>query len=147
MEQQTLYDKWELQELANKLFMYTDSRDWQKLQAEVFAANVWFDMQSAGGGAPENKTAQDICALWQNGLEGLDAVHHQAGHYLINVQNADAEIYAYAIATHFKKDALKGTTRTFVGSYNLKATRTAQGWRFTAFQYNLTYVEGNSTLE
>ncbi len=147
MEQQALSDKWELQELANKLFMYTDSSDWEKLQTEVFTEDVWFDMQSAGGGAPENKSAQDICTMWQDGLEGLDAVHHQAGHYLINVENAEADIYAYAVATHFKKNAQKGTTRTFVGSYNLKAIRTEKGWRLNSFKYNLKYMDGNTTLE
>ncbi|MBD0288902.1 MAG: nuclear transport factor 2 family protein, partial [Flavisolibacter sp.] len=117
------------------------------LKREVFTENLWFDMQSAGGGAPENKKAQDICTMWQTGLEDLDAVHHQAGHYLITVHEDEADIYAYAVATHFKRNAQKGTTRTFVGSYNLKAAQTANGWRLTAFQYNLKYMDGNTTLE
>jgi hypothetical protein len=147
MDQQTMMDKLELQELANKLFMYTDSGQWSRLEDEVFSENVWFDMTSAGGEKPSLLPARDICALWKNGFIGLDAVHHQAGHYLIDVRENEAAIFAYAIASHYKKAAQKGTTRSFVGSYDLKAIRSAHGWRLDQFKYNLKYMEGNPTLE
>ena len=147
MDQQTLMDKLELQELANKLFMFTDSGQWSRLEAEVFAEKVWFDMTSAGGEKPSLLPAGDICALWKNGFTGLDAVHHQAGHYLVDVQENEAFIYAYAIASHYKKAAQKGSTRIFVGSYDLKAIRSPQGWRLNQFKYNLKYMDGNTTLE
>jgi hypothetical protein len=147
MDQQTMMDKLELQELANKLFMYTDSGQWSRLEDEVFSENVWFDMTSAGGEKPSLLPARDICALWKNGFIGLDAVHHQAGHYLIGVRENEAAIFAYAIASHYKKAAQKGTTRSFVGSYDLKAIRSAHGWRLDQFKYNLKYMEGNTTLE
>lgn len=139
--------KTELTELANKLFMYTDSRDWQKLFDEVFTEYVDFDMSSAGGGEPQNIKAGEICRMWKQGFHDIDAVHHQAGHYLITVNEPAAEIYAYAVATHYKKSAAKGHSRTFVGSYNLQARLTDQGWRIDAFKYNLKFVDGNSTLE
>jgi hypothetical protein len=147
MDQQTMMDKLELQELANKLFMYTDSGQWSRLEDEVFSENVWFDMTSTGGEKPSPLPARDICALWKNGFIGLDAVHHQAGHYLIDVRENEAAIFAYAIASHYKKAAQKGTTRSFVGSYDLKAIRSAHGWRLDQFKYNLKYMEGNPTLE
>ena len=147
MDQQIIMDKLELQELANKLFMYTDSGQWSLLEKEVFAENVWFDMTSAGGEKPSLLPARDICALWKNGFSGLDAVHHQAGHYLVAVRENEADILAYAIASHYKKAAKKGTTRIFVGSYDLKATRSPHGWRLNQFKYNLKYIDGNITLE
>lgn len=139
--------KSELTELANKLFMYTDSRDWQKLLDEVFTEYVDFNMSSAGGGTPQQLKAPEICKTWKLGFHDIDVVHHQAGHYVITVNESIADIYAYAVATHYKKAATMGLTRSFTGSYNLQATLTEQGWRISAFKYNLKYIEGNIGLE
>jgi hypothetical protein len=147
MGQQTGFDKMELYELANKLFMYVDAQDWDKLLDEVFTENVWFDMQSAGGGEPESIPAKDICTMWSDGFSGLDAVHHQAGHYLFQISLNEANIFGYAVASHFRKSAKNGKTRSFVGSYDLKATKTEKGWRLSGFKYNLKYIDGNTTLD
>ena len=147
MTQEMTTDKIELTELANKLFMYCDAQQWSKMLEEVFTPVIWFDASSAGGGAPASIEAHAVCKGWADGFAGLDAVHHQAGHYLVSVDNDDADIYAYAVATHYKKAALKGYTRTFAGSYDLKAKRFANGWRLTQFKYNLKYIDGNTGLE
>ena len=147
METTELANKQALMELANKLFMYTDAREWPLLQQEVFAKEVWFDMSSADGGEPKLLPAVAICNMWKQGFEGLDAVHHQAGHYLITIKDGAAAIYAYATATHYKKAASKGNTRAFVGSYDLKAQQTPEGWQLTQFKYNLKFIEGNVNLE
>ena len=147
METKELADKQALTELANKLYMYTDAQQWQLLQQEVFAGNIWFDMSSAGGGEPGLLPAVAICDMWKQGFTSLDAVHHQAGHYLITVYENAADIYGYAIASHYKKSATKGQTRLMVGSYDLKAERMADGWRLTQFKYNLKYIDGNANLE
>ena len=147
MDIKELADKQALTELANKLFMYTDASQWSLLLEEVFEKDIWFDMRSAGGGEPALLPATTVCTMWQKGFEGLDAVHHQGGHYLITVNAGVADIYAYATASHYKKTAAKGSTRIFVGSYNLKATLTTTGWRLTQFIYNLKYIAGNTTLE
>jgi hypothetical protein len=139
-------DQLELTQLSNKLYMYTDLQQWDKLLAEVFTENVWFDTTSAGGVA-KSLPAKEICEIWKVGFVGLDAVHHQAGHYIIDVKNDEADIFAYAMATHYKKAATNGYTRMFVGSYDLKAKRTPQGWRLSQFKYNLKYIDGNATLE
>jgi hypothetical protein len=146
MNDQKFADKIEITELTNKLFMYVDAQQWDKVLNEVFTDNVWFDMKSAGGEAKE-LTAKEICDIWRRGFVGLDAVHHQAGHYLISIHDGSADIIAYAIATHYKKSALKGNSRMFVGSYDLKASRTEKGWRLSQFKYNLKYVDGNVAME
>lgn len=144
---QLLKDKIELTELANKLFMYTDARQWQLLQSEVFAAEILFDMQSLSGQPPEMMHAKAVCSLWENGFAGIDAVHHQAGHYLITVIGNEADIYAYAIALHYKKAATSGNTRSFTGSYDLKALITERGWRLSQFKYNFKFIYGNAELK
>jgi hypothetical protein len=146
MPDKQLADKIELIELSNKLFMYVDAQQWGKVLNEVFAENVWFDMTSAGGEA-KKLSAEDVCEIWRQGFIGLDAVHHQAGHYLITVNGDNADIYGYAMATHYKKAASKGNSRMFVGSYDLRALKSVKGWRLSQFKYNLKYIDGNISLE
>jgi hypothetical protein len=147
MNDKELAEKMELTDLANKLFMYTDSRQWQFLLDEVFTADVIFDMSSLGGPGPVLLPAKEICETWQKGLEELDAIHHQAGHYLVTIKGDIADIYGYSMATHYKKSAKKGNTRCFIGSYDLKASRTERGWRLNQFKFNFKCLDGNATLE
>lgn len=144
MSTQEVADKIELMELANKLFMYTDAQQWKRLLSDVFCHEVWFDV---GDGQAKTLHATEICEMWRQGFLGLDAVHHQAGHYLINIDDGSADIYGYAVATHYKKTATKGNTRIYTGSYDLKAIRTDKGWRLSQFKYNLKYLDGNASLE
>ena len=43
----------EIIEVINKLFIYTDMQEWEKLQNEVFSDDVMFDMSSLGGAKEE----------------------------------------------------------------------------------------------
>lgn len=140
-------DKLEITELVNRLFIHTDLRNWAGLQAEVFTETVQFDMVSMGSGQPQATPSQQICELWERGFQGLDGIHHQGGHYLITLRGDGADVFAYAVATHFKAAATQGQTRTFTGSYDLHAVRTAEGWRLDAFKYNLKFADGNAKLE
>ncbi len=140
-------DQKELTDLVNRLFMYTDNRNWEGLHNEVFSSTVLFDMESAGAGPARTMTAQEITAMWNQGFQGVDQVHHQAGHSIVTVNGNGADIYAYSVATHFRQAALNGNTRTIVGSYDLRAERTNRGWRLNQFKYNLKYMDGNLTLQ
>ena len=144
---QNLTEKIEITELANKLFMYTDDKAWQKLKDEVFTPEVLFDMSSVGAGPATTKTADEICSMWNEGFAGIDHVHHQAGHYLVEFVSGEVDIFGYAVAYHYKKDAVEGNTRIFVGSYELHAIATPQGWRLNRFKYNLKFIGGNAELK
>jgi hypothetical protein len=136
-------------ELVNKLFIYTDSRQWNLLEKEVFKEEVNFDMSSLGAGEPKKISAKEICAMWTKGFEGIDQVHHQAGNFIVDFheEGIEAAIFCYAVATHFKAAAKNGKTREFAGSYNLHASFTDRGWRIDAFKYNVKYVNGNADLK
>ena len=134
-------------ETVNKLFIYTDYREWEKLQNEVFTENVHLDMSSLGA-EPMDTTAREICEMWNTGFKDIDAVNHLGGNYLVELIADDkAKVFAYATATHFKQSATKGQTREFVGSYDLELELTDSGWRIYSFTYNLKYMSGNATLE
>ena len=133
-------------EIVNKLFVYTDNKEWDKLQNEVFTDVVDFDMSSLGGDVAK-KTSKQICEEWNKGFEGLDAVNHLAGNYLVNIHNNSADVFAYATATHYKNSAVNGKTREFVGSYDLHLLKTGDAWKIDRFKYNLKYAAGNLDLK
>jgi len=56
-------NKTELTELANKLFMYCDAKEWDQMLKEVFISVIWFDASSAGAGEPRNMEAKDVCKM------------------------------------------------------------------------------------
>jgi len=135
-------------ELVNKLFVYTDLQHWDKILNEVFMEEVTFDMSAAGGGPKKTWKAGDICTMWKQGLAGVDQIHHQSGNFIVNFRGDDeANIFCYAIATHYKDSAVNGKIREFVGSYDLIASFTDIGWRLSAFKYNLKYIHGNKDLQ
>ncbi|WP_207423369.1 nuclear transport factor 2 family protein [Desertivirga brevis] len=140
-------NKLDITELVNRLFILKDYRDWERLKNQVFTEKVWFDMVSAGGEDPGEKSASEICELWDKTFQGVDGVHHQAGHYLIDIQGEEATVFAYVVATHFKETATKGKVRVFTGSYNIGLISTDDGWRVNSFKYNLKFIDGNILLE
>lgn len=127
---------------VNKLFVYTDQQEWEKLQSEVFTKQVLFDMSSLGG-SKARLSAVEICNTWKQGFVGIDVVNHLAGNYLIEIKENEASVFAYATATHYKKLTTKGTTREFVGSYDLHLVKENIGWRIDEFKYTLKYATGN----
>jgi len=140
MEKFSIYDL--ITQVVNKLFVYTDLQEWDKLQNEVFTEQVLFDMGSLGG-EKLKMTAKRICETWRDGFIGIDAVNHLAGNYLIEITEDTAMVHAYATATHYKKSAINGKTREFVGTYDLHLTHHEKGWRIDEFKYNLKYANGN----
>ncbi len=136
----------QLIELANRLFIYTDELHWDLLQAEVFHKEVHFDMASLGGPVKQ-MAASEICDMWKSGFEGIDAINHLAGNYLVTISENEAEVFAYATATHYKESAKLGKTREFIGTYKLGMIMTNAGWRINRFTYTLKYMNGNLSLE
>jgi hypothetical protein len=142
----TLTEREQIIETVHKLFIYTDSQQWQKLQEEVFTESVVFDMSSLGGEAKVT-TAKSICETWESGFAGIDAVNHLAGNLLVSVKDHEADVFAYATATHYKNSATMGKTREFVGTYDLHFMKTSVGWRIDQFKYNLRFMNGNLELK
>lgn len=102
---------------------------------------------SSLGGEVAKKTSQQICEEWDKSFEGLDAVNHLAGNYIIDIDNNSANDFAYATATHYKNSTVNGKTREFVGSYNLHLVKTGIAWKIDKFKYNLKYARGNLELK
>jgi hypothetical protein len=138
-------NKEDIIEVVNKLFVYTDNRTWDKLQNEVFAGKVFFDMSSVGG-QKSVLTSKEICDLWNDGFKGIDSVNHLAGNYIVNIHDATSVVSAYATATHYKSSALNGKTREFVGTYDIELVFLENSWRINKFKYSLKFITGNIEL-
>ena len=135
----------EIVEVVNKLFIYTDMQEWEKLQDEVFSNKVFFDMSSLGG-KKEEITSQEICTMWQNGFKGIDSINHLAGNYLVSIDNNRSSVFAYATAIHYKESAKNGKTREFIGTYDINLMKHERSWRIYRFKYTLKFMTGNIDL-
>ena len=80
------------------------------------------------------------------GFKDIDVINHLGGNYLVTINGPSAEVFAYATATHYKKDAKRGTTRDFIGSYEFELSKELKGWRIRKMVYNLRYALGNLKL-
>ena len=134
-------------ETVNKLFVYTDNQEWPKLQDQVFTAQVELDMVSMGAKGPEIVTSREICYRWEKAFAELDAVHHQAGNYIVETDGSQSIVQAHAIAIHYRAAAKKEKTREYVGSYEIHLLNLPSGWRIHRFKFNLKYSKGNLSLE
>lgn len=137
-ELQRLLDRRAVTDAVNRLFIETDRKNWYAV-AMLFADSVRFDMTSLAGGAPARMTGKEIAAAWQTGLAEVQAVHHQASNYLVDVEGDEATVYCYATATHYRPETDKALT-TFVGAYDIHLVRGAGHWRIDAFRYESKYV-------
>ena len=145
-EQLELEHKDQIIDCINRLFIGTDRRDWAEVN-ECFTDSVHFDMTSVAGGKPATLTPDEITAAWEQGLRPLEAIHHQAGNYRVEVRGDEATAFCYGTATHYRRTRSGRNTRTFVGSYDFGLIRSVTGWRITSFRFNLKYVDGNLELE
>lgn len=142
-----LLHKSRIADRITELFVATDSRQWSRV-ASCFAPRVQFDMSSLSGHPAATLSGAGIAAQWETALAGVEAIHHQAGNYLVTLESpTTATTSCYAIATHFRKTTSGKNTRTFVGSYDFQLTLTGDRWLIDLFRFNVKYVEGNVDLE
>jgi hypothetical protein len=145
-EYQNLLEKETVKEVVNRLFISTDNRDWNTVSS-LFAPEVLFDMTSMVGGEPVRLTLQEIVASWEKGLKPLKAIHHQAGNFIVEVNQNKAEVFCYGIASHYLPNQTNQNTRIFVGSYNFHLIKMGENWQIDQFKFNLKYIDGNPNLE
>ncbi|HWQ19686.1 MAG TPA: nuclear transport factor 2 family protein [Methanotrichaceae archaeon] len=126
----------EIIDIVNRLFIYTDERDWEAVK-DLFADEVLFDMTSMSGGEPATLRPQQIVDGWDSGLKKLKSIHHQAGNYVVDVREEDADLFGYGIAFHYLPNPTNRNSRIFVGSYDLHFIRAEESWKIDEFKFNL----------
>lgn len=138
---EVLKNKDEINRVVNKLFLYTDNRDWNKLISDVFTPKVDFDNTSLGGDA-QLVSSESIVDGWKEGFKELESVHHQIGNLDIEINGSLATVFCYGTATQYKTSPSKNNTRTFIGNYDLKLIK-EKDWKISGFTFNLKFMDGN----
>ena len=141
-----LLERERILDVVNDLFVGTDERDWARVAAAL-APRVLFDVRSMTGAEPETLDASAIIAGWTEGLQPLQAVHHQTGNFRVRIAGDGADVFCYGTASHYRPNASGRNTRVFVGSYGFHLARQGGVWRIDLFRFNLKYVDGNLELE
>jgi hypothetical protein len=141
-----LADKDAIADVITRLFVATDARDWASVEL-CLAPAVRLDMTSVGGGVPGTLAPAAITAMWNEGFQVLEAVHHQIGNLRIEVADERATAFCYGIATHYRPTRSGRNVRTFVGSYDLGLVKSDATWVIDEFRFNLKYLDGNLDLE
>lgn len=140
-------DKQEISSLVNKLFDYIDNNAFDKMQTEVFADSVLFDVTSAGGYC-QDLTSKQVCDIFKMYMSNIDGNNRTLGEFLMKINGNEAEVFTTATITHFKKGTKNGNTREFQGDYQLGLVKSdTKPWRINSFIYVLHHKEGNITLE
>lgn len=130
---------------VNRLFRSVDEKDWDGAR-DCLAPRVWLDASSVAGGVPGDAVAADIVEGWRASLGELEAIHHQAGNYEVEVEGEEATASCYGIAYHYRPGASGANTRLFVGTYDLHLEKRRGGWRVDELRYDLKFTEGNPEL-
>lgn len=126
-----------------ELFVATDERAWDRVRA-CFADTVRFDMTSLAGGEAQELTADQIATAWEEALGSVDAAHHQAGNFQIEIEGNSAEAKCYGVAYHFTAGDGEPTITTFVGTYELGLVQHRGDWEIEAFRFNAKFVDSRT---
>ncbi|MFN2563769.1 MAG: nuclear transport factor 2 family protein [Gemmatimonadaceae bacterium] len=143
---QALLSRQAIIDTITTLFVATDARDWDTVRA-CFTPEVHFDMTSLIGGEPRTMTAEAIAAGWEQGLRPIEAVHHQAGNFRVDVRGSEASAFCYGVAYHYRRHPSGRNTRVFVGSYDVVLREERERWRIHSFRFVAKFVDGNLELE
>lgn len=141
-----LLERTRIIDVITRLFVGTDNRDWEAVKC-CFAQRVLFDISSLGAGDPQDLSPNDIVAMWDANLKPLEAIHHQVGNFLVDINGRRADAFCYGIAIHYLPNETGNNTRTFVGSYDISLDYDGGQWRIRRFRFNLKFIDGNRDLE
>lgn len=140
-------DKELVVKLVHKLFKHLDNNEYDKLQSEVFADRLLFDVTSAGGYC-RDLTSKEVCDIFEMYTSDVDKNSRSLGELIVKVDGNEAEVFTTATITHYKKGTKKGNTREFRGDYQFGFIKSdTKCWRINSFIYVLNHKEGNITLE
>lgn len=143
-----LWEKDQIIEVATRLFVATDDRDWTRV-TECFTDEIWFDTESLTGKPPALSAAVDVVRMWEEYLRPFAAIHHQIGNIQVEIaENAhDAVLRCYGTASHHSVELGGGATRTFVGRYELQFLKREVHWLIHGFKFELRFAASRSSAE
>ena len=127
-----------------------DRRDWDGLKA-LFTDVVRTDYTALWGGEPQEAGVDDLLATdqqgsWRRTLDGLEATQHLITNILVEVDGDTATATANVVGVHRLTNPHGSPLWTVGGTYDIRLTRTAAGWRIRAITQGITWVDGNQQV-
>ena len=141
---QNMEEKINIQETITKLFVNSDLRVWNEVEAQ-FAPKVILDYSSMTGNPLAELSPKDITTGWKTVLPGFTYTHHQIGNFVIEINNRKAHSFCYGTATHYLEDD-DGNVWTVIGSYDFDLEKFEGKWKITSMTFNYKYQDGNGKL-
>ena len=138
-------EKSAIQSVVTKVFVATDSKDWENVEA-AFNEQVLLDYTSMAGGEPASLTPNQITDSWKSILPGFDHTHHALSNFNVDVEGMEATVSHYGNAEHFIDLDHSEDVWTVVGTYDHHLVKTASGWKIDEMKFNLKYMDGNMDL-
>ena len=133
-----------VQETVTKLFVNTDAKNWNGVEAQ-FAARVTLDYQSMTGNPASELNPKAITSAWKTVLPGFTKTQHQIGNFITEINDTKAHVFCYGTATHYLEDE-NGNVWTVVGSYDFDVEKIDHQWKITKMKFNYKYQDGNTDL-
>ena len=134
-----------IEKTIKKLFIYTDSHQWDKLK-KIFADKVLLDYSSFTGKPAAKLSPDQIIANWSGFLPKFKHTHHQLGNILAKRKNDVGELFCYGTASHYLPNKSGNHVWTVVGTYKFHLKRIQKKWKVTQMVFNFKYQQGNLEL-
>lgn len=128
-----------------RFFAAVDRCDWDAVRA-LMTEPFHVDYSSYTGDAPSEVSPADLTGRWAGSLPYFDAVHHQIGNLIVELDGDAAAVQCHGMASHFIADHPDGDIQFIVGTYDLGLTKTGGAWKLSSMRFNFKYASGNSNL-
>ena len=98
-------DREAVAELASKLGLLVDARDWDAAEA-LFCEQVDLDYTSLSGGEPQRLSPADMVGAWKTNLDRLEATHHLIANHVVAIDGDVGTVAANVTGTHVARGAV-----------------------------------------
>lgn len=137
-------DRDQLAELASKLGLLVDARDWTGLP-ELFCDAIDVDYTSLNGGEPQRLAPAELIEGWKRNLEALRATQHLIANHVVTLDGDEARVTTNVTATHISP-AEPNEHWVVGGRYDMVARRTSAGWRIAALTLTVRWMTGSQKI-
>jgi 3-phenylpropionate/cinnamic acid dioxygenase small subunit len=137
-------DRNDVVELLARYASMPDTMDWDELPLTVFAEQVTWDFQSAGGPPPVESPRAELISHIRVCFYGFAATHHAITNHRVTVDGDTAHVRAHIHAEHWVTPELAAggpNCWLVVGFYDDDAVRTPDGWRLQRVKLTVRHQE------
>ena len=141
---QLLTDRADISDLVHRYATGLDTRNWALLRS-IFTEEIDVDMSSIHM-RPAHLTADAWVESARVLFAGFDATQHLSANHVHEIRGDEATCTSYMRAEHFVINNEGENYYTMGGYYVDHLVRTAEGWKISAVNLNVTWNRGNRNV-